>query len=1055
MSMEDRLDKAAELQAQGYHDAAIDLLETELAQSPEDDAVRRPLALACAGKAEKLLGQADQLGQPPDAEKLDDITHLLDRAIELDAELGDAHWDKAVVAARFLQRLDEAAIHLNRAIQLGYNHPMMPTLMAMIEQDQPEPPPDDDPPPLLALVIELVNQAQGPNAGILDAELGLPGIRTLKDYCEEGTTLINEQKVDAVDFRAALNAAAAAGGDAAEYALDFMRRIAPTIGDPDLIRAATEAHLQILIAMAQTYRGWVEQEGARALRRTRRAARRGLDAVDACPVDVDPNLRAELMLAYGGSYAHPADANLYEAFRLYLDALTLKRQAQLDDDVTRLQALLGQMCDYQIQQTRMSLLIGGIGEQLETLKLAYRASRETGNPALATQCGLDLAEAFGQVNQPAEALTILEVLAADKNLNADEKFQVDFTLAARLSETRRPSAIRRAREIGERQVGTLADGEAPVAAHTLWMNLGNFRRLDDDVPGAREAFLQAVAMCPEPGENEVPLQRGQIRTLLAEAECLLDNHDETKRLLVLANGDHQHATGVSKLHFESTAARLSLDIGDPQAAAEHADRGIATRRFILEKGPAPSVWESMLQEWTRLDVTAVRARHQFGGEDALRQALLTAEAAKGRLFAWFTRARQGDKAPEYALSDEFQEKALATVEAWTKGAGRWVVSFFAHKEGMSITAAGPDGKLQGRWLDSFDYDDLRLRVFEPLENATSDALEHGNPIARDLSSAVVEMLLTQVGNWLWSALPDLQEGGDELVLLPHRLLRSLPLSHALLPNGKRLSELFDRVCTVPNLRELATAIDAAPRESDDTRLGLLDSDTERTLPFAQLEGLVALGADHVLSGDQVTVNALAEALHRPGMLLISCHGDFNEQNPWQSRFHAADGSLVLGEQLLKGGSVGTQLAVLGICEAGKSRRTLSDEPVSFPSFLITLGARQVIAPMWQVDDFTSYLFITRLFEQLAAGVNPARATTSAAAWLRSLTAAEALRELEKIEHRLAALPLTDNTRHTLERRMAQYRRWLAEDLDHRDYAFDALDWAAFQVHGYALSASQD
>lgn len=914
--------------------------------------------------------------------------------------------------------------------------------------------------PLLVLLSQFIQQVQGPHASSLDADQGLPGVRTLKDYAAEATTLIQQGQASTDDYLAAFAIADQLSGDVGEYSLDLMRRIAPAVHVREIERLATEAHLRILVQATIDYRSRIDQEGTRTLRRMRRAARRGLDIVESCGFEVDTDLHAELLLAYGSSYAHPAETNLREAFRYYLDALALKRKAKRADDISRLQQLLAHMCQYQMQQTLVSSFIGGIGEQVETLKLACQAAKETENNDLVIQCGIELAEAYGNVNQPGEALPILQALAANKGLSETQRFHVEFSLAARLSETREPEAIKHARAIGEQQAHQLTQSDYGIAAQTVWMNLGNFRRLDGDVAAARTAFQRALELCPSPSENEIPLQRGQIRMLLAEAEILLGHHNQGRELLALADEDYRYASGVSKLHFESIAARLCLDLGDAKAATEHADHGIATRKLILEQGPAPSVWESMLQEWTRLDVIAVRARHLIGGDAALREALLIAEAAKGRLFSWFARARWGQEAPQQALDVARQEQALTTVQDWAKGKQRWAVSLFAHNDGMSVMAIRPDGHITGKWLGGFDYDDLRLRVFEPLERGLHGALDTGDVLARDLSGAIVDMLLAKIGTWLWQALPDLGQGGEELVLLPHRLFRSLPLSHTVLPNGARLGELFQRVSLSPSLYELGAAIHAAAEngfsaQRDTASIqGLLDSDAERILPFAQLEGLVALGAEHVQCGQQVTVQVLKDTLAGSGTVLLSCHGDFVEDNPWRSTVHGADGDLLLGEMFAEGNHIGAQLVVLGICEAGKSRRSLSDEPVSFPGFLVNLGARLVIAPMWQVDDFASFLFIRHLFQGLRAGTHPARAAAEAATWQRSLTARDALRELDDIEQRVVEgqWALEETYRSVLTRRIAQYRRWLAEDLQANDYAFDALDWAAFQVHGYLPAA---
>lgn len=63
--------------------------------------------------------------------------------------------------------------------------------------------------------------------------------------------------------------------------------------------------------------------------------------------------------------------------------------------------------------------------------------------------------------------------------------------------------------------------------------------------------------------------------------------------------------------------------------------------------------------------------------------------------------------------------------------------------------------------------------------------------------------------------------------------------------------------------------------------------------------------------------------------------------------------------------------VLGVCEAGCSRCSISDEPWGFPTLLLQQGEETVIAPSWQVDDFASFLLITFLFAVLDEDAPPA------------------------------------------------------------------------------------
>ncbi len=1049
-NIEEILREASALQVAKRHDEAIALLMPLAERLPNDQRLGHALALAYGGKAEFLLEEADRLGAMPTADELERIEHLLERASEADPNLADPYWDRAVIHARFRENFDEAATQLSRAKALGYAHPMMPRLEALIHERT-----SVDQPPALdeftRLLHQLIDQARGPAANVLFSSKGLGDLRTLDDYCDEGASLVEAEKVSRQAFLNAFSVAQALEGDTSEIVLDFLRRVSASLKDAEVEQLVGNAHLAIVAQMAQYLGGQPEMDD-RGLRKARRCAQRGLDIAEEAAFSVDPDIKGNLLIALGQTYSRSKHQDLQQAIPLYLQALDLKKAAGNKEGADRLQDLLKRMIAHQMDQTRAATVIGigGIGAALEGLKVAYDAAIRLKHGELILETGLALAETLGGASQPEEAIEILEDIAKRAELSPQQEFSIHFVLAARLSETQRPEAIHRAREIGENQVQLLNTEAASVAPQTVWMNLGNFRRLDDDLSGSREAFRMALNLCPKPEPNEVPAQLGQMKMLLAEAELLLGNKEEGQRLLTEAEEAFTHLTGVGKLHFESMTARWTFDLGDPEASAEHALRGIGARKFILSQGPSPDVWESMLREWTRLDVSAVRAHHAIGTPEAIEQALLVAEAAKGRLFAWLARVRGGMEAASYALDEKRQEEALAIVRTWVEPGGRWMVSLFAHREGLSVVGVGPEGRLAGGWLDDFDYDDLRLRVFEPWERGLEAGLGQGDPVARGLAGSIAELLLSRIGTLIGRAIPELADGGEELVLLPHRLFRSIPLAHIELPNGKRLSQCFTRVSVCPSLSEFGRALKHPPEEPLEFATERAFVDADGTLPFARVEGLASVGKEKVTAGDTVSVDALRATLLEPGVLLLSCHGDFDENNPWRSTIHAADGNLVLGELLTEGKAVGADLVILGVCEAGKSRRSLSDEPLSFPTFLVSLGAKAVIAPAWQVEDFSSFLFITRLMEKVRAGTHPAEGVAAAAHELRQMTAAMALQELSNVKRTLGegCWPLDAKVTMGLQHRLEDYEHWLSRDFKPNEYPFDALDWAGFQIFGY-------
>jgi CHAT domain-containing protein len=304
-------------------------------------------------------------------------------------------------------------------------------------------------------------------------------------------------------------------------------------------------------------------------------------------------------------------------------------------------------------------------------------------------------------------------------------------------------------------------------------------------------------------------------------------------------------------------------------------------------------------------------------------------------------------------------------------------------------------------------------------------------------------LLDEVGGWLHDGAPALAEGGGELIIVPHRVFRDLPLLHARLPDGGRLGERFGSVSVAPTLGELVPELDAG-RAAATERWSLADADG--SLPFARCEALLAAPAGRCAVGVQVTRAAITEAFEKPGVLVLSLHGTFDEGAPLDSRIFAADGAVTLAE-LTTGRPIGAHTVVLGVCEAGRSRRSVSDEPWSFPALLLQQGARAVVAPAWPVDDLTSLLLVTRFLDELADAGAPGPALLRAAGWLRTLTAAQAGAHLDRLVERVSERgPAGQAAAARIAGPVDEHRAWFGR-LRPADRPFGSpLDWAAFCLH---------
>lgn len=108
----------------------------------------------------------------------------------------------------------------------------------------------------------------------------------------------------------------------------------------------------------------------------------------------------------------------------------------------------------------------------------------------------------------------------------------------------------------------------------------------------------------------------------------------------------------------------------------------------------------------------------------------------------------------------------------------------------------------------------------------------------------------------------------------------------------------------------------------------------------------------------------------------------------------------------------------------------------------------MLAPLWEVDDFASFLFVTRAIEQSKVGADFAHAVREATDWMRTLSAGDALRHATTLLERLADLGQRGSAAALrLGPQFDEQKEWL-KGLDPSDRPFSSpLDWMAFQLTG--------
>jgi len=1018
----------------------------------------RQLALDRGARAERTLGYAELLHVAPAAYALDEIRATLTRAVEADPTLADPHWDLAVVCARFTGDYQAAAKHLAAAREQGDQHPMMDKLEALImHRPTLSPEPTDAAARLRRLLLDLASQAESPAESLLHSEtcddsaelLGDPAATprpaSFGQYLREARALCAGGELSEAQAQQVLAATSEMAGDTREYAQDLLRRLSLDLAYPAFREAATEAHLRTLAQQAMA----VFAPRPAAARRSRRAAQRGLAALELAPWLKGSELHADLLIACGQGLYYESAAHHQEAIACYQQAYRFKRSAGNEADAARLGGLLGT----QVRHWMGKAVLGGVigleaGQSAATLRLCVEVADDLGDSAMASAARLALGDLLHSLGQHDASEAVLQELLTQAP-TGPLQWEARFTLASIFSETGRPRA---AAALQEALIADLGQRDERLKS-VLWSNYANSLRLIGDLDRAATALDNAwqcwTRANPSPPPDKPSTE--YVRLKLLFGQLARERGDLTAALAYLdeagAGGDPA-VFGLEQARIAELKAATLLAARSYGPAAELLTAATQNLRAVLARGHSFESWESLFRRWSSLDEMSVHAEARSAGPGhSQEQALLRAETAKGRVMSWLS-TRDVAAAPR-VLDPQRQVDALARARSWLAAKpGRRVVSLFAGSRGVGVFAVGDGAAVQGGWLDDVDYTALRESVFLPFEQAADDALSQGDAALARVSSALLEHLLAQVGAWLWRALPSLAEGGSELVLLPHRVLRALPLAHSMLPTGRRLSELFDSVWTAPTLELAFAEAPLQPTEQAGAASNEIQAvvDADGSLPFAACEALASTDPAHVRRALDASSSAVTDALGGPRIALVSMHGEFVPDDPFEQRILTSDGAVHLRDLLLQDTAVRAPVVLLGVCEAGQQRRSVSDEPFGFPAMLLQCGATAVLAPLWKVDDFASLHFMTQLAASLHQGVAVEQAALRAARWMCQALPGDVIRATDEIVRTVASrLDANEPLLASIRARVSAQRTWLdALPRDARPFG-GAIDWAAFQV----------
>jgi len=233
--------------------------------------------------------------------------------------------------------------------------------------------------------------------------------------------------------------------------------------------------------------------------------------------------------------------------------------------------------------------------------------------------------------------------------------------------------------------------------------------------------------------------------------------------------------------------------------------------------------------------------------------------------------------------------------------------------------------------------------------------------------------------------------GKKLVIVPHGILHSIPFEALQDKTGRFLIE--DHVITyAPSLNVLKLAREK--ERSEPTRL-VAYSDTLSDLRFARAEVDAIrgeFGQSLVMTGDEVTREAVSRTMGEGDIVHFACHGIFDRVDPLQSGLVMAspearginDASRleVFNVMDIMGVKVKPSLVFLSACDSGRAEISGGDEIIGLTRGFFVAGTPSVINTLWSVDDNSTGQLVQRFYRNmLEDGMNKAAALREAKLYL--------------------------------------------------------------------------
>lgn len=216
----------------------------------------------------------------------------------------------------------------------------------------------------------------------------------------------------------------------------------------------------------------------------------------------------------------------------------------------------------------------------------------------------------------------------------------------------------------------------------------------------------------------------------------------------------------------------------------------------------------------------------------------------------------------------------------------------------------------------------------------------GNPTRADMRDE--HRLLERIGSWLWKPLEVPVD--TKVLVLPEGNLANLPW-HALIVNGQTVLERHSLILA-PSLRH---HLYAARNRSRSDRIKVFVGSTEGLKRPEQDYTRITQHKNSIIYRQCRRAdwpdNSRAAIWHYVG------HADMRADNPFYSSLVLNDGRIFAADFLLKRNTV--DLITLAACRTGQQTNLPGEESTGLVRSLLEMGARNVIASHWAVNDRSS------------------------------------------------------------------------------------------------------